>query len=65
MNKISFYSYFEGKTQLSQTYLGCIFVVVVFLFVFFFGGGGGGERVCADKSSRPSPTSKSTHLCIH
>ena len=33
--KNSFSSYFDGKTQFSQIFLGCIFLI-------FFGGGGGG-----------------------
>ena len=34
---MKFYSYFDGKTQCSQIFLG-----FVFLFIFFFFGGGGG-----------------------
>ena len=33
--KMELYSYFDGKTQFSQIFLGCN-------FLFFFGGGGGG-----------------------
>ena len=36
---MKFYSYFDGKTQFSQLFLGCI------IFIFFGGGGGGGGGV--------------------
>ena len=43
--KMKLYSYFDGKTQFSQIFLGCIFFVGV--------GMGGG----VDKSPRLSPVS--------
>ena len=36
---MKFYSYFDGKTQFSQIFMGCIFFF--FFFFFFFRGGGG------------------------
>ena len=39
---MKFYSYFDGKTQFSQIFLGFVFFV---FFFFFLGGGGGGGGV--------------------
>ena len=39
---MKFYSNFDGKTQFSQIYKGCIIFYFILLFFFFFGGGGGG-----------------------
>ena len=36
---MKFYSYFDGKTQFSQIFLGFVSFFNIF---FFFGGGGGG-----------------------
>ena len=38
--KIKFYSYFDGKTQFSQIFLGRIFFLFLFNYFFFWGGGG-------------------------
>ena len=48
---MKFYSYFDGKTQFSQIFLGCI----MFLFLFLWWGRGGG-----DKSLWLSPVSCTT-----
>ena len=40
---MKFYSYFDGNTQFSQIFLGCIY-----FFLFFIGGGDG-------QITRPSP----------
>ena len=42
IKKVKFYSYFDGKTQFSQIFLG--FVIFLFFFFFFFFGGGGGSN---------------------
>ena len=53
------YSYFDGKTQFSQIFLGFLFYLFYFillLLLFFLGGGGGGGGGCrVDKSPRLSP----------
>ena len=42
---MKFHSYFDGKTQFSKIFLGCIFFL--FFFFFFLGGGGwsGGRQI--------------------
>ena len=49
---MKFYSYFDGKTQFSQIFLGFVsfsyILFFIYLFFFFFlGGGGSGGQITA------------------
>ena len=42
---MKFYSYFDGKTQFSQIFLGFDIFFILFFYFFFGGGGGGGGGI--------------------